>query len=80
VDKEPVTSLQRKRRRISEMGLSSQNADQGDGEEIYLRSELRKMTQRVEELTKELKEVHRKYEEKTETLVGIIERLTQQSK
>ena len=62
------------------MGLSSQNADQGDGEEIYLRSELRKMTQRVEELTKELKEVHKKYEEKTETLVGIIERLTQQSK
>ena len=80
VDKEPVTSLQRKRRRISEMGLSSQNADQGDGEEIHLRSELRKMTQRVEELTKELKEVHKKYEEKTETLVGIIERLTQQSK
>lgn len=80
VDKEPVTSPQRKRRRISEMGLSSQNADQGDGEEIYLRSELRKMTQRVEELTKELKEVHKKYEEKTETLVGIIERLTQQSK
>jgi hypothetical protein len=80
VDRQPDTSLQRKRRRISGEGLSSQNADQGDGEEIYLRSELRKMTQRVEELTKELKEVQKKCEEKTEVLVGIIERLTQQSK
>jgi hypothetical protein len=59
VDKEPVTSLQRKRRRISEIELSSQNADQGNGEEIHLRSELRKATQRVEELTKELKEVQK---------------------
>jgi hypothetical protein len=80
VDKEPVTSLQRKRRRISETGLSSQNADQGDEEKIYLRSELGRMTQRVEELTKELKEVQKKCDEKTEVLVGIIERLTQQSK
>jgi hypothetical protein len=69
-----------KRRRISETGLSSQNADQGDEEKIYLRSELGRMTQRVEELTKELKEVQKKCDEKTEVLVGIIERLTQQSK
>jgi hypothetical protein len=47
---------------------------------VDLRNELRKATQRVEELTKELKEVQKKYEEKTEVLVGIIERLTQQSK
>lgn len=80
MDKEPVTSLQRKRRRISETGLSSQNADQGDEEKIYLRSELGRMTQRVEELTKELKEVQKRCDEKTEVLVGIIERLTQQSK
>ena len=67
VDREPATSLQRKRRRISGMGLSSQNADQGDREKIYLRNELRKMTQRVEELTKEVKEVkemQKKCEEK----------------
>jgi hypothetical protein len=62
------------------MGLSSENADRGNEEEVYLRNELRKATQRVEELTKELKEVHKKCEEKTEVLVGIIERLTQQSK
>jgi hypothetical protein len=94
VDEEAVTSLQRKRRRISEIDLSSQNADRGDGEEIYLRSELKrmgqverdmkneltKMTQRVEELTKELKEAQKRHEEKTETLVGIIERLARQSK
>ena len=80
VDKEPVTPLQGKRRRISEMELDSENADRGDGEEMYLRNELRKATQRVEELTKELKEVQKKHEEKTEVLVGIIERLTQQSK
>ena len=79
-DDEPVTSLQRKRRRMYEMRLSSHNADQGDSEETYLRSELGKMTQQVEELTKELREVRKKYEEKTETLVGIIERLTQQPK
>ena len=78
VDKEPVTSLQRKRRRISETGSSSQKADQGEGEEMHLRGELSKMTQRVEELRKELNEARKKYEEKTETLVGIIERLTQQ--
>jgi hypothetical protein len=62
------------------MRLSCQNADHGDGEEMDLRSELRKATQRVEELTKELKEVQKKHEEKTEVLVGIIERLTQQPK
>jgi hypothetical protein len=62
------------------MGLDSQNVDRGDGEEIYLRKELRMATQRIEELTKELKEVQKKCEEKTEVLVGIIERLTQQSK
>jgi hypothetical protein len=80
VDNEPVTPLQRKRRPTTEMGLSSENADRGNEEEVYLRNELRKATQRVEELTKELKEVHKKCEEKTEVLVGIIERLTQQSK
>ena len=81
VDQEPDMSLQRKRRRISEMGFSSKNVDRGDGEEmVCLRSELTKATQRIEELAQELKEVRKKYEEKTETLVGIIERLTQQPK
>jgi hypothetical protein len=79
-DGEPVMLLPRKRRRISGMGMNSENADRGDGEMIYLRNELTKMTQRVEELTKELKEAQKKNEEKTETLVGIIERLVQQSK
>jgi hypothetical protein len=80
VDKELVTPPQSKRRRISEMGLDSQNVDRGNGEEMYLRNELRMATQRIEELTKELKEVQKRSEEKTEVLVGIIERLTQQSK
>jgi hypothetical protein len=77
-----ATSPQRKRRRISDLRLSNSpnRPDHGDEEAMDLRSELRKATQRVEELTQELKEVHKKYEEKTEVLVGIIERLTQQSK
>lgn len=71
------------------MGLSSQDMDQGDGEVMYLRSELTKMKQREEELTKELakrkqreeeltkelKEAQRKYEGKSDQLMGIIERL-----
>ena len=89
MDEEPVASPQNKRRRISEMGLSSQDMDQGDGEVMYLRSELTKMKQREEELTKELakrkqreeeltkelKEAQRKYEGKSDQLMGIIERL-----
>jgi FtsZ-binding cell division protein ZapB len=80
MDREPVTSLQRKRRRISEMELISQNSGQGTEEEINLRSELRKARERVEELTEELKEVQRKYDERIQVLLGIVERLTQQSK
>lgn len=80
MDDEPTTSLQRKRRRTPDTGLSSQNADEEEGEEMSLRRELRKALRRVDELTEELKEAQKRHEKKTETLVGIIERLTQQSK
>lgn len=94
VDDEPVTSPQRKRRRISETDLSSQNADRGDREGINLRNELKRMRQveqdmkneltnmeqRVEELTKKLKDEQQKHEEKIEKLVGIIEQLVRQTK
>jgi hypothetical protein len=52
VGEEPVTSPPKKRRQMSGMELSSQDIDR-DWEVVYLRSELTKMTQRVEELTKD---------------------------
>jgi hypothetical protein len=95
VDKEPMTSLGRKRKWIPDLGLSSQNAVLEDVQVVVgLQDELKRMrrveqdlkdkliekARREEELTTELKNVQEKNEEKIDRLMKIIECLTQQLK
>jgi hypothetical protein len=60
---ELAVSPQRKRRRISAMGISSQSEDLGDREEMNLRQELERMRQVERDMGNELTKMKRREEE-----------------
>jgi hypothetical protein len=70
VDKEPVTSLHRKRKWIADMGLDGQNVDGGHAEEVDLRDELKSMRQVELDLKNELMKVEKRMEELKTELKG----------
>src|SRR5438874_11245820 len=60
---ELAASPQRKRRRILAMGISSQSEDLGDGEEMNLLQELKRMRQVERDMRNELTRMKRREEE-----------------